>query len=74
VLEKDHAVAVSRHDATPLTSDEPVHHLRGRNPARPAPVAADVDYSTQYVRVSRTWMTSLTACSIAASGGMPCGR
>lgn len=33
VLEKDHAVAVSRHDATPLTSDEPVHHLRGRNPS-----------------------------------------
>jgi len=27
VLEKDHAVAVSRHDATPLTGEELVHHL-----------------------------------------------
>jgi hypothetical protein len=27
----DHAVAVSRHDATPLTSTELVHHLRGRS-------------------------------------------
>jgi hypothetical protein len=28
---QDHAVAVSRHDTTPLTSEELVHHLRGRS-------------------------------------------
>jgi hypothetical protein len=32
VLNEDHAVAVSHHDATPLTSEKLVHHLRGRNP------------------------------------------
>ena len=31
VLKKDHAVAVSHHDATPLTSEKLVHHLRRRN-------------------------------------------
>jgi hypothetical protein len=29
---QDHAVAVSLHDATPLTSGGSVHHLRGRSP------------------------------------------
>jgi hypothetical protein len=32
--QKDHAVAVSHHDATPLTSGKLIHHLRGRNPAK----------------------------------------
>jgi len=31
-------VAVSRHDATPLTSEELVHHPRGRGPLQPPPV------------------------------------
>jgi hypothetical protein len=31
---KDHAVAVSRHDATPLTSEELVHHLHQWPPGR----------------------------------------
>lgn len=31
---EDHAVAVSRHDATPFTSEGLVHHLRGRNQRR----------------------------------------
>jgi hypothetical protein len=29
--QKDHAVAVSHHDTTPLTNEKLVHHLRGRN-------------------------------------------
>jgi hypothetical protein len=31
VLHENHAVAVSHHDATPLTSEKLVHHLRRRN-------------------------------------------
>src|SRR5205085_1049748 len=37
---KDHTVAVSHHDATPLTGDNSIHHLRRRNRAEGPEVAA----------------------------------
>ena len=54
---RPHAVAVSRHDATTLTSEEPVHHLRGRNPYPPAP-------SGFPERTRRRWLASHNGYSL----------